>query len=321
MTPAVVLAIIVATQNVDDQATEAMRSTAAEAVGGDESVVIREMEGLSDGEALRIEQLVHAQAVAQVTWLDPEHTRARVRVHVVETARWSERTITFAVVDTSVERGRALGFAVTSMLPEETLVARPHAGGPRGGAGGGPAEELGSALRVVGVGSGSVGSGIAGGMGFGLAGEFALNDTLAARIGGSWRQGPVKILDGTATAFSVAVGVAFWPRRPSPERRIAVGVRVDALGIYHRVTDQKPDALNNLQTQWIPAIDAMGEVGLSVTRMIDIVASGGVEATIFKLALTETPMPTVEDPMPVTRESAHVPQLRLVGEAGIRVSF
>ncbi len=129
MSPAVVLAIVVATQNVDDQATEAMRATAAEALGGEDTVVVRELDAISDAEALRIEHRIAAQAVAQVQWLDPEHTRARVRVHAVENSRWSERTITFAVVDTSVERGRALGFAVTSMLPEEVLAALPHAGG------------------------------------------------------------------------------------------------------------------------------------------------------------------------------------------------
>src|SRR5581483_5922719 len=101
MSPAVVLAIVVATQNVDDQATESMRATAVEALGSEDAVMVRESDDTTDGETLRIERLVRAQTAAQVVWLDASHTRARVRVHVAETNRWTERTIEFAVVDTA----------------------------------------------------------------------------------------------------------------------------------------------------------------------------------------------------------------------------
>ena len=158
MSPAVVLAIVVATHNVDDQATEAMRATAAEALGGEDTVVVRELDAISDAEALRIERRIAAQAVAQVEWLDPEHTRARVRVHAVENNRWVERIITFAVVDTSIERGRALGFAVTSMLPEEVLAAHPHTGGrDLPGADPNAGRDLGTALSLVFLSSTGVG--------------------------------------------------------------------------------------------------------------------------------------------------------------------
>src|SRR5579862_5846720 len=100
MSPAVVLAIVVATQNVDDQATESMRATAAEALGSEDAVVLREVDETGDPETLRIERLVNARTAAQVLWLDGTHTRAQVRVHVAETNRWIERTIEFAVVDT-----------------------------------------------------------------------------------------------------------------------------------------------------------------------------------------------------------------------------
>ncbi len=152
MSPAVVLAIVVATQNVDDQATESMRATAAEALGSEDAVVVREVDETDDAETLRIERLVHAQTAAQILWLDGTHTRARVRVHVVETNRWTERTIEFAVVDTPTERGRALGFAVTSMLPEETLAANPHRHIKRP-ADDGSTPELRTAIRLVALGS------------------------------------------------------------------------------------------------------------------------------------------------------------------------
>ena len=310
MSPAVVLAIVVATQNVDDQATESMRITAGEALGSEDAVVVREVDEASDAETLRIERLVHAQTAAQIVWLDGAHTRARVRVHVVETDRWTERTIVFAIVDTPTERGRALGFAVTSMLPEDTLAANPHRGSKRP-ADAGPMDELRTAIRLVALGRTAISTGTATGYGGSIAGEFFVTPAIAARLGfGAW-QGALPKISGHDLASYAALGVSFWPRRSSNDRRIAVGIRVDALILNHSVTRDEGDKAS----KWLPGMDAMADIALSVSSALDIVTSLGLEA-----ALGDTDLEVQTGNAPPFHADT-IPRLRGTAEIGIRVSF
>jgi hypothetical protein len=310
MTPAaIVLAIVVATHNVDDQATESMQATAAEALGGEDTVVVREVETPSDAEALRIERSLHSQTVAQVVWLDDARTRARVRVHVAENNRWSERVIAFSNVDTPGERGRALGFAITSMLPEEALAARLHRA--RAGAARPPADvaKLRTAVRLSAIGSTGLG-GTAGGIGGAIAGEFSLTDATLVRLGFGGRQGSVPALPGSSLVGYAGLGIAFWPLRPGPDRRIAVGLRLDALALYHSVAREAPGRIAMRQTKWLPGADALAEVGISVLGSFEIVGSAGVEVALGNSQLQVG----ITDP-------AEIPVLRGVAELGIRLSF
>ena len=154
-------------------------------------------------------------------------------MHVAETNDWIERTIVFAVVDTSIERGRALGFAVTSMLPEETLAANPYRAGKRPEEPAAP--EMRTTVRLAGLAS----NGLGGGYGASIAGEFFVTQTTALRLGIGWRQGAVPVLQGHDTAIHAALGISFWPRRPSPDRRLAVGIRLDAVALRYTVSDNR----------------------------------------------------------------------------------
>jgi hypothetical protein len=303
-----------------------MRLTAAEALGNEDAVVVREVEVPSDGEALRIERAVPSQTVAQVAWLDPAHTRARVRVHAAETGRWTERTIVFSSVDTSVERGRALGFAVTSMLPEETLAANLHrrAEGPpvlsRT-----PDGDYGTSLRLALVGTLGLG-GNATGLGGAVAGEFYVTPTWLVRLSFSARQGDVALRNETAAqsatdlAGYVGLGVAYWPMRRSPGRALTLGVRVDALVLFHSVKGPRLEgdpafAMERMvivrRNKVLPGLGAMGEVAWNVLGPVEMVASLGLEIAAGNTPLELNGKPTEKK----------IPILRAVGEAGIRLSF
>jgi hypothetical protein len=322
MSAIIVLVIVVATQNVDDQATESMRATAAEAIGGEDAVVMRELETPSDPESLRIERSLHSLAVAQVVWLDAARTRASVRVHVAETNRWTERTVVFKDIDTPTERGRALGFAVTSMLPEEAIAASPYRMTlrPDGSRAGGPSEPARTALRLSGIGSAGIG-GEARGIGAAGAGEFLLTRAMWLRLGFGLRQGNIPGLtsSGVASAEDLAfyggLGVAFWPVRPSAERRVAVGVRIDGLVLYHGVSRTPQGGSATRLTKWLPGADALAEVAWNVAGSLEIVASVGVEVA---LGNTDLQVITGDDE---PRVVATIPPLRGVGEVGIRLLF
>jgi hypothetical protein len=320
---AIVLAIVVATQNVDDQATEAMRATAAEAIGGEDSVVVREVEVPSDAESLRIERTVHARNVALVVWLDTVHTRARVRVHVADTGRWTERSIAFSPVDTPVERGRALGFAVTSMLPEEALSARPHRAVPRPPPPvppetTPPTEDLPTALRLGVIGSTGL-DGPAGGIGGSLAGEFFISRELSLRVGFGMRRGDISSFGSDLVIYG-GLGAAFWPLPPGRDRRLAVGVRVDGLALDHLLSDTRSAALGSRsQSKWLPGIDILGEAGWRLAGALEIVASLGLEVAFGSTPLQLRYQPDVGDPFLV--DFRKLPLFRGVVETGIRLSF
>jgi hypothetical protein len=311
MSAAIVLAIVVATQNVDDQATEAMRATAAEAIGGEDSVLVREVDVPSDREALKTERGVHAMAVAQLTWLDDGHTHARLRVHVAETDRWTERPIAFSAVDSPTERGRALGFAVTSMLPEEVVAANPYRLAAARAAQ--MAEEQGTSLRLAAIGS----PGTGGKLGAVIALEFLASSSMSLRLGFGGRVGDIEQVFGQDTTAYGAVGIAFWPVRPSSAHPFAVGVRADGLIVYHYVSHRVDrDTTVHLNT-WLPGVDVLGEMGWNIVGSLEIIASVGIEAALssVKLKLGVEGGPTPAEPV------ATIPPVRGVGELGIRVSF
>jgi hypothetical protein len=318
MSPAVVLAIVIATHDVDDQATEAMRATAAEALGSPEAVAVRNVEVPSDGEALRVERSIRAQAVGQVVWLDAAHTRARLRVHAVETDRWIERTIAFSTVDTPVERGRALGFALTSMLPEETLAANPHRRPERPPEISKTAEgDFGTSIRLGGIGSLGLG-GNATGVGGAIAGEFYVTPTWLVRLSFAARWGHLPVLSPKATDLAGygGLGVAFWPMRRTPGRSLSAGVRVDALVLFHSVTgpSDEPGNPETTNSKPLPGIDVLGEVAWNMLGAVEIVTSLGLEA-----ALGSTPLEL--GPRDNTVVVGHIPVVRAVAEAAIRLSF
>jgi hypothetical protein len=317
MSPAVVLAIIVATETADDQATDAMRMAAAEALGGEDLVVIDDAEQPSDPDALRVEKSVRARAAAHVVWIDPAHTRARVRLHVADNGRWTERTIAFERADTPVERGRALGFAVTAMLPEEALGARPHRVLPRAGdpANPGAAAPPGPyALRVAAIASTGRG-GNSGGVGVSVSIERFVASVLSVRAGAGWRDGNLPSVSVDDQIVPVFLGIGVWPVRPGPERLVTVGVRLDGLVLYHALSRQTGDGLLAQQSRWVPGVDVLVELAWSVSRSVDIVTSVGAEVA---LGTTEV---TLENDLHERIAATAIPPFRAVAEGGIRVSF
>ena len=129
MADAATLVVLVAAGAARDPTTVAMTAAARDALGG-AAVEVRETRVLPNDEAaLAAEANVHAEAVVEVGWADGRHRQATLRLHIATAGgRWIERVVRFKPSDAYAERGRTLGFAVASMLPE--------AGGAPGASGG-----------------------------------------------------------------------------------------------------------------------------------------------------------------------------------------
>ena len=115
---AAVLAILVAAG--DGQAPEiaSMMAAAAEVAGTPDAIQLVSSAAPSDGEALQAERAASARASVQLIFSGSDRRRARLRLHASRTDRWIDREIVFSPGDSVGERGRTLGFAMASMLPE-----------------------------------------------------------------------------------------------------------------------------------------------------------------------------------------------------------
>src|SRR5258707_12814606 len=119
----VTLVILLAAGEAASPTASAMAQGARDAFAGTVAEV-RETPGApTDADALAAEGASRPDAVAELVWRDPDHRHATLRVHLRQNHRWIERSFTFAASDPAPERGRTLGFAVASILPEVAAAA------------------------------------------------------------------------------------------------------------------------------------------------------------------------------------------------------
>ncbi len=130
------LLILVAAGELTDSTTHGIAAAAREALGPSAHVVVGETRSEpDDAQALAREKGEHADAVVELHWLNAHHRRAALRVHLARSGKWVERQMTFRTSDADSERGRTLGLAIASILPEAPSSAAPEEAtvGPPGG--------------------------------------------------------------------------------------------------------------------------------------------------------------------------------------------
>jgi hypothetical protein len=312
MTPAAILAILVATGEAHAAPTTAMAAAAAEVIGTPGGVRVVEAPALADTEALRVERELGTRAVVALAWADPEHLRARLRLHAARTDRWIDRELDFASGDTPAERGRALGFAMASMLPEGDptlpIATRvpPAAPAPPPRLGANAVE--GAFLAGAGIG------GSAGGLGGRLTFEHFV--TSGASIGGSLsgRSGRISDLDAPEVTASAGLGGALWPIAPAPDRRCGLAIRAEALLIYEAVAHTDAAGATAWKGQALPG-GALALAGtFRVAGPLELLVAARAEVAIGTVDVTVMAVPPAGG-------TARIPAARALGEAGLRARF
>jgi hypothetical protein len=306
MSAAAILAVVVAAGDGHGALATAMVNTAAEALSPVAKVELRELPVPSDDEALRIEDELGARAVVKLVWMDTAHEEVRIRLHVARTGHWTERHITFAPADTLTERGRALGFAIASMLPEAAPELVPDTFGvtaePE------PLSRWGLTLAAA------VGAGIGGpaeGVGGALAFEWFAARAFSLRLLAGARDGSVSDLPGSDVATFAGAGAAWWPIAPDADHRFGLGVRADLLVLDHFLSRE-----NAGQTEWksslLPGADLLVEGSWLFGNSVEAVACAGTEVAFGKLDA---------DVSNTANRVATVPPFRIVATLGVRLRF
>jgi hypothetical protein len=239
-----------------------------------------------------------ATATVVVTWRDADQLVSDVRVRSTPpdgTVRQTERNVVFSARDQPIERGRALGLVIASILDED------WAAGAR-------ASSRASAVPLV-VGGGAadteVPAAIAGAHGLpheaprwaleasvitavdaqedfddAIGGLVALRRSLtprwALRAGLGLRVADLDGANATARTTLGSLGVVWASRGFTEGARVGFAVRADFLGVREVIKRQGNDDQGTVGL-WTVGADVVGQIGLGLSSGTSLLGSAGVE--------------------------------------------
>lgn len=324
---AVSVLVIVAAGEASDGSTPAMEQALRGALGRDVPIAVRSaVEEASDESLVAMASREHAALLVVVVWSERPR-RATLRVVKPTEGRWTDREIRFDSADVASERGRTVGFALASMVPEDALTppepppvltpappAATMSPAAERAAPEGPAPPYLPRPNPLALEASALAVTAPGGYGGGLGGVFAvrvpLGGGVALRGALSLRGGDVAPAQATSRVIVGSAGVSWQPWLDA-RRRWALGGRFDALVIHHdlgHLSEDDPE-IRHL-SRFLPGFDAALE---GAYRFADRAAFVGAMGTEVALGTTEV----------VVREHpvASLTPARLLGELGLRVSF
>jgi hypothetical protein len=311
MTPAAVLAILVATGEAHAAPTAAMAAAAAEVLGDQGGVRVVEAGALTDAESVRVERELGVRAVVALAWQDTDRLRARLRLHAARTDRWIDRELDFAAGDTPGERGRALGFAMASMLPEGDPEIPLAAQGPTPAKL--PAAPGANALEA----SFLVGAGLdgpAGGPGAGVGYERFVASHASLLVSVAGRLGHIEPIEAREVTASAGLGAALWPLAPAADRPFGLAIRGQALLLYEAVEHTNAAGGTAWKGQALPGAALTVAGTLRVAEPLEAFVAGGAEVAFG----------TVDVSVVAARPAggaSQIPAARAVAQAGLRLRF
>lgn len=299
----VVVVVVAAAADASSIEVRALATTAESVLGPGDRVEVVPSGAAPDAQRAWAEQAAAARggdAVVVVRWLDAARERAVLEVRRGR-ADWLVRTLDFVPADAPEERGRALGFAVASMLPPASSAPAPTPDAAPIPVPTAPHRAIFDVVFSGSVGLGGEGATAAGGR---LGGGVRVLGPVWLRSGVAYRVGPL----GTATASTTAldVGIAAYAFEPGV-RPLALGARVDVGALRHAVALPGGGPHGD---RWVGAVDVMVEGSWSVVRHAALVLAMGPE-----LALGEVHV--LVDGVQV----ATIPTWRLRAEVGLQIGF
>jgi hypothetical protein len=318
------------------------------ALGAQSHVELREArDPASDAQALAAEQRAHADAVVEVTWAEGGHRQATLRVHLARGDRWVDRSIGFHASDADAERGRTIGFAVASMIPEASggtstepeppsppVVTPPVPTGvlptpplaplpsviepppavdrvvaPP------PATRAAAARRPDVVAIDVVGLGAAGGdfdsLGAAASVHWFPASWLGLRLGGGARAGNVQAAQATTLTLLGSAGAVLYPLRASASHPFGVWIRADYVLEHPSLTHFSASTpSSSTQQRWMSGMDALVGVEWRFSSEVGVLAGIGGEDVFSSTYVQVSGVPV-----------ATLPPLRGVAEAGFRLGF
>ncbi len=284
---ALVILIFVDAADAGSPLPDAVAQAAQEALGADVTVTTRRLDDAAPLAGLvdkgRAEQ---ATIIARITWMDDKRSNARLEVAATDGSFARTSTVSFDAADPTAERGRALGLVLAALVAPEKQERIERARAAQATAP--PAVAVASAPpppqpeRSFALDAAVEGGFAVGGAGTNVGGALGLRwnaaRRIALRVGGQARFGEVARAQSTATDLAVAAGVTVFAIAPSNERRLAIGLRADALLIYQslaHLSDDDPAPVRD--GRFLPGVMGLAEAQWAVSPTLALVLAGGAE--------------------------------------------
>ncbi|AKV02279.1 hypothetical protein AKJ09_08942 [Labilithrix luteola] len=270
----------------------------------------------------------HRSLLGVVRWDDAGQ---QATLHFVRPAegQWNDRRIEFEPSDAPAERGRTVGFALASMVPEDVARATspprpgpPETSQPLSPAPDGPHEQPRPARRAGPLAESSfitldacasVTSGIdgfGGGAGGVLGARLRLGGAFRLRLAAGLRAGSIAPAQATTRLLSGAVGLAWQPWLDA-SRRWSAGARIDVLLLHQEVSHLSADDIEPARLgRLVPGASVAAEAAYRLGDQVALVIAAGPEVAFGRLD--------------VVVHDHHVASLAPVSvfvEGGLRVSF
>jgi hypothetical protein len=310
--------IVVAATSLSDESVAAMDQALRSVLGSDASVTVRRERPDDDERTLR--SLVDDSKATLVGVVSADGAE-RATLHFTRQgeARWSDREIRFEAADApqEQERGRTIGFALASIVPQEPRLPAPPAEANaakteplvRERDRAEPNNERNVTIDAVGLVASGI-SGFGGGGGGALAARLPLRGSFRVRLALGARAGEIAPAQAASRAYFLGAGLAWQPWLDA-ERSLAVGARLDVLALGEELAhlsadDPEPDR----RFRVLPGLSLALEGTWRFARTAAFVGAFGSE-----LALGETNVYVKG------RQVATVVPLRGIGELGLRVTF
>jgi hypothetical protein len=323
MSGAILLIILVAGVDAEDTTVRAMVLAAREALGPATKIEVRYAgASMSDGAAVSLEESANADAVVELAWKDSARREALLRMHVARMGPWVERSLPFAAQDADAERGRTLGFAIASILPEREEAppqsARPPPPPPDSvsSANALPAAAIAPtpARRVVRVelrGLATIGiAGVSGGVGGDASAEWLVVRSLGVRGGVGAIGESLGGASVSTTTLRFAGGFTWHPLPPSASRTWDVSLGVDYVFERLSVTYVGSDSTSTMRARWLSGAGVSADLGWLFAPNLEVRAGMGMDDVFSPTYVLVRGVPTLT-----------FPPLRGFGHLGLAVGF
>ena len=299
MTP--VLLLFVASAEADGEATTALVAAASRELGAGLEIRIERYEAVPPGDRELIARSREEGAIgsARVVWNDSTRTRAAIDVHLLAGEVAYHRVLVFEPHDALVERGRAVGLVLATVLlagrdPRgEALPAQPPpppaptAGGeaavstseePTTPTNVGPPRWALEAFGEGGLALGGAGSGLGGG----LAGRFHGAGKWGARLGARFRAGSVSVAQASSLAAAISLGgFRSLATLAGPQRTWDLGARAEIMLLYEALTHfSSDDPAPVHRGRVLPGAAALLEARWNLAPSAALHLAGGVETAL-----------------------------------------
>lgn len=311
--PTIVLLIIVGLTAADRPRGSVVSTAVGSGLATDARILVEERTSTpTDGEATSTAERLGGSAIAEISWGDGAHGRARLHVYLASDRAWYDQELTFDALDAPEDRERSIGLLVGAMIrarqsEEAGAAAAPAVAAPpppapalapailpsppvaeQPGPMGAPAARLWRVgFDVGGLGMAGI-SGEAPGLGPSVRARFVLNRALSLHGGVALGFGSLTSAGADLTTTRIALGGRFRFARLA-KGSVGLDAGLEGLAVHHVVRRAAPEASRD---RWLsgghvdlgaafalaPALEVFATVGLDVVAGATPITLGGERA-------------------------------------------